>query len=116
MTPFATAADGANTDWPTYGNDPGGSRYAQPTQVDRSNVAQLTQVWSYQTGDLGEGFPSNERMAFEATPILIDGVLYVSTPYGHVHAIKAATGAARLGVRRKTAERSQLFAKTRRAA
>ncbi len=33
-------------------------------------------------------------MAFEATPILIDGVLYVSTPYGHVHAIKAATGEA----------------------
>ena len=31
-------------------------------------------------------------MAFEATPILIDGVLYVSTPYGHVHAINAATG------------------------
>jgi quinoprotein glucose dehydrogenase len=31
-------------------------------------------------------------MAFEATPILIDGVLYVSSPYGHVHAIKATTG------------------------
>jgi quinoprotein glucose dehydrogenase len=90
--PFAAAADGANTDWPTYGNDPGGSRYAQPRQVDRSNVTQLTQAWSYQTGDLGEGFPSNGRMAFEATPILIGGVLYVSTPYGHVHALEAATG------------------------
>ena len=55
-------------------------------------MTQLQQVWSYRTGDLGEGYPSRKRMSFEATPILIDGVLYVSTPYGHVHAINAATG------------------------
>jgi quinoprotein glucose dehydrogenase len=86
------AADVSNSEWPTYGNDPGGSRYAPLTQVTRDNVAKLTQVWSYQTGDLGAGFPSAKRMAFEATPILVDGVLYVSTPYGHVHAINATTG------------------------
>ena len=90
----AWAADAAHSQWPTYGNDPGGTRYAPLTQVTRGNVAQLTQVWSYRTGDLGEGFPSAKRMAFEATPILIEGVLYVSTPYDHVHAIKAATGEA----------------------
>lgn len=90
----AFGADPRDSEWPTYGNDPGGSRYAPLTQITRDNVAQLTQVWSYRTGDLGEGFPSAERMAFEATPILIDSVLYVSTPYGHVHAIKAATGEA----------------------
>ncbi len=33
--PFAAIADAPNTEWPTYGNDAGGSRYAQPTQVDR---------------------------------------------------------------------------------
>ena len=88
----AGAADQPNTEWPTYGNDPGGSRYASSTQVDRDNVTQLVKVWSYRTGDLGDGYPSAKRMAFEATPILIDGVLYVSTPYGHVHAIKATTG------------------------
>jgi len=86
------AADARDSEWPTYGSDPGGSRYAPLTQVTRDNVAKLTQVWSYQTGDLGAGFPSAKRMAFEATPILIDGVLYVSSPYGHVHAIKATTG------------------------
>ncbi len=87
------AADGTDTQWPTYGNDAGGSRYATLAQVDRSNVARLTQVWSYRTGDLGKDIPSGKRMAYEATPILLDGVLYVSTPYGHVHAIDAATGA-----------------------
>jgi quinoprotein glucose dehydrogenase len=92
VAPLAHAADAANSDWPTYGNDPGGSRFAPLHQIDRSNVTGLRQVWSYRTGDLGEGFPSGKRLAFEATPILIDGVLYVSTPYGQVHAIRAATG------------------------
>ncbi len=91
-SPLASEAADTNTDWPTYGNDPGGSRYASLTQIDRANVTRLQQVWSYRTGDLGEGYPSRKRLAFEATPILIDGVLYVGTPYGHVHAIDAATG------------------------
>jgi quinoprotein glucose dehydrogenase len=86
------AADSPDTGWPTYGNDPGGSRYADVNQIDRDNVAELTVAWTYRTGDLGAGFPSGRRAAFQATPILIDGVLYVSTPYNHVHAIDAATG------------------------
>jgi quinoprotein glucose dehydrogenase len=86
------AADAGNTQWPTYGNDPGGSRYADVNQIDRSNVAKLAPAWTYRTGDLGEGYPSGRREAFEATPILIDGVLYFSTPYGHVHAVDAASG------------------------
>jgi quinoprotein glucose dehydrogenase len=88
----ALAADDADTQWPTYGNDPGGSRYAQIDQIDRTNVTKLVAVWTYRTGDLGEGYPSAERAAFEATPILIDSMLYFSTPYGHVHAIDAASG------------------------
>jgi len=86
------AADEADTQWPTYGNDPGGSRYAEVSQINRTNVARLAPAWTYRTGDLGEGYPSGRREAFEATPILIDGVLYFSTPYGHVHAVDAATG------------------------
>ena len=88
----AFAADPADTEWPTYGNDPGGNRYAPVTQIDRGNVARLEPAWTYRTGDLGNNFPSGRRMAYEATPILLDGVLYVSTPYGHVHAIDAASG------------------------
>ena len=90
--PIASHAADTDTQWPTYGNDPGGSRYAALTQIDRTNVTHLAQVWSYRTGDLGEGFPSGKRIAYEATPILVDGMLYLSTPYGHVHAIDATTG------------------------
>ena len=35
MWPLASEAAGTNTNWPTYGNDPGGSRYAPPTQINR---------------------------------------------------------------------------------
>jgi quinoprotein glucose dehydrogenase len=86
------AAAPRDTEWPTYGNDAGGSRYSALAQIDRDNVEQLTEVWSYRTGDLGVGVASAKRMAFEATPIVVDGVLYVSTPYGHVHALDAVTG------------------------
>jgi len=81
-----------DTEWPTYGNDPGGRRYAEVDDLTPANVGGLEIVWTYRTGDLGEGFPSSERMAYEATPILDDGVLYVSTPYGQVHALDAGTG------------------------
>ncbi|HEX7047604.1 MAG TPA: pyrroloquinoline quinone-dependent dehydrogenase [Gammaproteobacteria bacterium] len=81
-----------NTEWPSYGNDPGGSRYAPLTQITAENVAQLDIAWTYRTGANGEGFPDREDSAFEATPILVDGTLYLSTPYGQVHAIDPATG------------------------
>jgi quinoprotein glucose dehydrogenase len=88
----ANAANDSNTEWPTYGNDPGGTRYADVDQINPTNVTKLVPAWTYRTGDLGEGYPSARREAFEATPILIDGVLYLSTPYGHVHAVDAASG------------------------
>ncbi len=81
-----------DTQWPAYGNDPGGRRYAEVAQITPRNVGELEIAWTYRTGDRGEGIPSRHRMAFEATPILLDGVLYFSTPYDQVHAIDAATG------------------------
>jgi quinoprotein glucose dehydrogenase len=92
LLPTALAAELADSEWPTYGNDAGGSRYSPLAEINRDNVAQLTEVWRYRTGDLGEGYASGKRMAVEATPIVVDGVMYVSTPYGHVHALDAATG------------------------
>lgn len=79
--------------WATYSNDPGGTRYSTAKQIDKGNVAQLKVAWTFRTG----AFPHNEdldhKYAFEATPILLDGTLYLSTPYDHVIALNAATGA-----------------------
>ena len=80
--------------WPTYGNDPGGTRYSALAQIDRANVARLQVAWTYRTGESG-GAPAYGHIAFEATPILVDGTLFVSTPYNRVIALDAETGAER---------------------
>lgn len=82
-----------DTGWPTYGNDPGGTRYSPATQIDRSNVSQLRPAWAFRTGALPHDEELDHKAAFEATPILVDGKLFLSTPYDHVIALDAQTGA-----------------------
>ena len=82
-----------DTGWPTYGNDPGGTRYSPATQIDRSNVLQLKPAWTFRTGAFPHDEELDKKAAFEATPILVDGKLYLSTPYDHVIALDAQTGA-----------------------
>src|SRR5882672_5255478 len=79
--------------WPNYGNDPGGTRYSTAKQIDRGNVAQLQVAWTYRTGALPNDEELDKKAAFEATPILIEGKLFLSTPYDHVIALNPETGA-----------------------
>src|SRR5271154_6440999 len=87
------AQTSADAGWPNYGNDPGGTRYSPAKQIDRGNVAQLHVAWTYRTGALPNDEELDKKAAFEATPILIDGKLFLSTPYDHVIALNAVTGA-----------------------
>jgi quinoprotein glucose dehydrogenase len=89
----AMAQPAADIGWPHYGNDPGGARYSAATQIDRTNVGQLRLAWTYRTGALGRSAPLDRKAAFEATPILVDGKLFLSTPYNHVIALDPRTGA-----------------------
>ncbi|HTX37265.1 MAG TPA: pyrroloquinoline quinone-dependent dehydrogenase [Bryobacteraceae bacterium] len=84
------AADGG---WSAYGGDAGGTRYSTLRQVTRENVGKLQAVWTYHTGALQPVTGLNQKAAFEATPILIDGALYLSTPFNRVIALDPATGA-----------------------
>ncbi|HMH53583.1 MAG TPA: pyrroloquinoline quinone-dependent dehydrogenase [Candidatus Acidoferrum sp.] len=95
-------------DWPTYGNDPGGTRHSPLAQIDRSNVDRLRVAWTYRTGELADGAWASGRIAFEATPILVDGTLYLSTPFGRVIALDPETGAERWAFDPKV-DRSSLF-------
>jgi quinoprotein glucose dehydrogenase len=90
---LALAQASADTGWPNYGNDPGGTRYSGAKQIDRSNVAKLQVAWTYRTGALPYDEELDRKAAFEATPILVDGKLFLSTPYDHVIALNAVTGA-----------------------
>jgi len=78
--------------WPTYSNDPGGTRYSPASQIDRNNVTQLKVAWTFHTGALPHDPELDKKAAFEATPILVDGKLFLSTPYDHVFALDPETG------------------------
>jgi quinoprotein glucose dehydrogenase len=87
-----TVAEG---DWPSYGRDPGGSRYSPLRDINRTNVNSLRVAWTYHTGAMEPKTELNRKAAFEATPILFESILYLSTPFDQVIALDAATGAER---------------------
>lgn len=82
-----------DTDWPQYGNTPGGLRYSPLDQINRSNVEDLAVAWVYRAGEL-EAIRSGEQPfnPWEATPIIAAGNLIACTPSGRVFALDPATG------------------------
>jgi len=91
----STGARGVRREeWPAYGRDPGGMRHSPLTQINRDNVGRIEVAWTYRTGELAtySGTRLATEAAFEATPLMVDGVLYLSTPTNRVIALEAATG------------------------
>lgn len=78
--------------WSAWGGDAGGSRFAPLTQITPANVAALKPAWTFHTGALAKGWESGEKLTFEATPLFVDGTLYLSTSTGQAFALDAATG------------------------
>ena len=72
--------------WTVYNGSPDGIHYSALDQINRHNVAQLQVAWIYDTGD---AFPESEM---ECNPIVVDGVLYATTPKLRLIALDAATG------------------------
>ena len=81
--------------WPAYGGDEGGTRYSPLAKITPANVGQLRVAWIFRTGELGQGVKDWRRSAFEATPILYDGTLYLTTSSTDVVAVNAIDGTLR---------------------
>lgn len=102
ITVLATAiasAAAAQTDWPLYGHDPGGLQYSPLKEIDIRNVAKLQVAWTYDTrppavpaSEGVEARPAPRNRASQATPLMVGGVLYLSTPYNRVVAMAPETG------------------------
>jgi len=78
----------AQADWPNVGNDKGAMRYSTLTQINRDNVKHLKVAWTYHTGDA----VAEDLTTIECTPIVIGGVMYLTTVKTKVVALNAATG------------------------
>ncbi|MGE3277731.1 MAG: pyrroloquinoline quinone-dependent dehydrogenase [Vicinamibacterales bacterium] len=83
------------TGWPVYGADQGASKFSALADIDRSNVSRLAVAWQWSPGETPLEQYGTTPGAFQATPLMLDGVLYVSTPYNQVAALDADTGAER---------------------
>lgn len=79
-------------EWPYYGHDPGGQRFSPLTAINRSTVAELKIAWTYRTGDAYAPKDGSKPTQFEATPLYVDGTLYIGTPLGRVIALDPVTG------------------------
>ena len=78
-----TVAAQAPAGWPLHGQDLGGRRFSPLTAIDTANVARLVPAWTYHSG---------VTATFQATPIVANGVMYVSLPLSGVVALDPATG------------------------
>src|SRR5579864_9443245 len=109
MTGFVVSGQ---TDWPVSGHDPGGTRYSPLKQIDTRNVDKLRLAWEFDT--LVEDAPSPvqaqgaeeygpgarpapaarrpRRRMSESIPLVVGGVLYMSTGYNRIVALDAETG------------------------
>ena len=106
--PVAAAGPG---DWPTYGQDKGGQRHSRLTQITPANVANLQPAWVYHMKP-AEAVPVVDRATARAradegaaalptrpkflpsqmTPVVADGRMFISTPYGRAVALDPVTG------------------------
>ena len=80
------------SEWPAYGGSPEGTRYSSLKEIHKGNVGQLQPAWTIHHGDVRDPRKFNRPSAFQATPILVDGVLYFPTPFNRVYAVEPATG------------------------
>ena len=79
------AQDGVTRDnWPSYGGTHYAWRHSALDQINTGNISRLVPVWTFQTGDYENGL--------QATPIVVDGVMHLSTSRNWVFALDAATG------------------------
>src|SRR4029079_5348819 len=79
-------------DCTAYGRDVLGGRYSTLTQIDTTNVARLAVAWTYHTGELAPAVETPRHRSLEATPIVVDGTMYLITPIGRIVALDPETG------------------------
>lgn len=70
-------------------------RYSPLQQITAANVGRLRVVWAFHTGDKSSGTDQVPRSGFESTPVVLNGTLYITTPFNRVIALDAETGTER---------------------
>ena len=77
----------AQNDWSSWGHDGGNQRHSPLTQINAENVSTLVPAWRYEMTKVGVA-----SRASQSTPLMVEGVLYLSFPYYRVVALEPETG------------------------
>jgi quinoprotein glucose dehydrogenase len=85
-------ARGAAQQWPYYAADQGASHYSPLDQITPANVQRLAIAWEWKPNEKILPEFGTRPGAFQNTPLVIDGVMYLSTPYNQVAALDPTTG------------------------
>jgi len=81
-------SEASRKEWRVYLGDQASSHYSTLDQINRENAKQLQAAWTYHTGDL----PADGRGEIQCNPIIVNGVLYASSPMTRIFALNAGTG------------------------
>ena len=92
LSALSQAPQDQTVEWPVYGGDQAGTKYSPLTQINKDNVRDLRVAWEWKTGDVTRPEFGTRPGMFQNTPLMIGGVLYVSTPYNRVVALAADSG------------------------
>src|SRR5215475_5279010 len=84
--PAILGAQARNVDWPVYGGNTDHTHYSTLDQITPQNVSKLQVAWTYETHDEFRG------SEMQSNPIVVDGVLYATSPKLRVFALDATTG------------------------
>lgn len=82
------AGKDSGNDWPAWGRNVAGNRFAQFDQINKANVKDLKVAWTYRTGDLAV-----DGAEYQVTPLKIDDTVYLCTPLNKIIALDATSGA-----------------------
>jgi len=85
---LAGAAKAADRDWPVYLGDKGNSHFSTLRQINTRNANRLEVAWTYRSGDARE----DNRSQIQCNPLILDGVLYGTSPQSKLFALDAGTG------------------------
>jgi len=85
---------GWGQEWRFYGGNARGTRFSSLQQINRQNVGALKRAWTYHTGEVNRSNETDRHhiAPFETTPLVVDGMLYLSTPSNRVIALDPETG------------------------
>lgn len=87
---FGIPIDLGDGEWPAVGGNAHGEKYSPLSEITPANVASLQVAWIYRTGEADVDTRREPRLS--ATPIVVDGVMYIGSPLGRIIALDPETG------------------------